>query len=369
MSSMEISRRTLLLAGATAPFLPTGLSQNRSHILYAGAYRQRRTQTFGIAFLDQDGSLVHSRELPERGHDIVQNLAANEISVISRRPGTKISVLDIYSGELKQVVNASAGRHYYGHGCYNASGELLFVTENDYETGHGKIGLYDATDKYSKIGEIPSFGIGPHEILLMPDGKTLAVANGGVQTHPDAPRIKMNVATMKSSIAFINADTGKLVGKHECKSPLNQQASIRHIAVNASGLLALAIQWEGDVSASPPLVATCTLNQGISYVSAPSEVLKSMRLYAGSVSFDGNGDRFCVTSPRGSVATVWSNSGEYISSHILQDVCGVTSLHTPTGFLLSDGTGALSGISKERLQPKNSLSDIEWDNHLLKMKV
>ena len=41
------------------------------------------------------------------------------------------------------------------------------------------IGVRDALDGYRQIGELPSFGIGPHEATLMPDGKTLAIAKAG----------------------------------------------------------------------------------------------------------------------------------------------------------------------------------------------
>ncbi|MGT2465595.1 DUF1513 domain-containing protein [Mesorhizobium atlanticum] len=27
--------------------------------------------------------------------------------------------------------------------------------------------------------------MGPHELLLLGDGRTLAIANGGIETHPD----------------------------------------------------------------------------------------------------------------------------------------------------------------------------------------
>ena len=43
----------------------------------------------------------------------------------------------------------------------------------------------------SRIGELASFGVGPHEVVLMPDGATLVVANGGIRTHPDRDRAKL----------------------------------------------------------------------------------------------------------------------------------------------------------------------------------
>jgi hypothetical protein len=53
------------------------------------------------------------------------------------------------------------------------------------------LGVRDATDGYRQIGELASFGVGPHELVLMPDGATLAVANGGIRTHPGRDRAKL----------------------------------------------------------------------------------------------------------------------------------------------------------------------------------
>ena len=84
----------------------------------------------------------------------------------------------------RQLISAATGRHFYGHGCLSADKSVLFTTENDYDAVKGVIGIRDAKD-FQSVGEYSSYGIGPHDIHLMPDGKTLVVANGGIQTHPD----------------------------------------------------------------------------------------------------------------------------------------------------------------------------------------
>ena len=47
---------------------------------------------------------------------------------------------------------------------------------------------------FARVGEFPTHGVGPHELLLLGDGRTLAVANGGIETHPDFGRAKLNIA-------------------------------------------------------------------------------------------------------------------------------------------------------------------------------
>ena len=37
------------------------------------------------------------------------------------------------------------------------------------------IGVYDASDGFRRVGEFPTHGMDPHELLPMPDGRTLAL--------------------------------------------------------------------------------------------------------------------------------------------------------------------------------------------------
>ena len=41
-------------------------------------------------------------------------------------------------------------------------------------------------------------------MLLMPDGETFVVANGGIETHPDYGRAELNLETMDPSVAFVD---------------------------------------------------------------------------------------------------------------------------------------------------------------------
>ena len=135
--------------------------------------------------LTEAGKLVHALDLPERGHDITFDPVSRRSVVFARQPGTFAVVFD-HTGEAEPVTIASVeGRHFYGHGVFSPDGALLYATENDFDNAAGMIGVYDATDGFRRIGEFATHGVGPHELLLCPDGKTLAIANGGIETHPD----------------------------------------------------------------------------------------------------------------------------------------------------------------------------------------
>ena len=124
-------------------------------------------------------------------------------------PGTFAVVIDLDRAR-RWPHRRRGGRHFYGHGAFSPDGRYLFTSENDFEAGRGMIGIRDAEDGYRQIGEFASQGIGPHELVLMPDGATLAVANGGIRTHPDNDRAILNLDTMQPSLAYLDLASGRL---------------------------------------------------------------------------------------------------------------------------------------------------------------
>ena len=117
--------------------------------------------------------------------------------VFARRPGSFALAFDIHDRRAPVLFTTPANRHFYGHGVFSRDGRLLYATEHDNETRDGLIGVYNATGGYKRIGEMPTYGIGPHEVILLSDGKTLAVANGGIETHIETGREKLNLSSMQ----------------------------------------------------------------------------------------------------------------------------------------------------------------------------
>ena len=46
---------------------------------------------------------------------------------------------------------------------------------------------------FRRIGEFDNHGIGTHDISVSDDGRMLVIANGGIETHPDFGRTKLNL--------------------------------------------------------------------------------------------------------------------------------------------------------------------------------
>lgn len=208
-------------------------------------------------------------------------------------------IVDCALGVALAHIDAPAGRHFFGHGAFDAEGALLFTSENAVDDSLCVIGVWDAADGFRRIGEFQSGGVGPREIVRAPGGDRLVVANGGIRTHPDRPREKLNLATMRPNLAHIDLTTGAvvdLVEPHETAHSL----SLRHIAVRADGLVAVAGQWEGDPFDAPALLTTYRIGDAAlrPYEAAVEDAL-AMRGYAGSVAWSVDGSTAAITGPRG----------------------------------------------------------------------
>jgi hypothetical protein len=241
----------------------------------------------------------------------------------------------------------------------------LFTTENAYATGEGRLGVWDAAARYARIGEVSSGGVGPHEALLSVDGRALIVANGGIRTHPDSGRAKLDLDAMRPNLAAVSAADGALLAAVEPHPGLRRN-SLRHLARRPDGQIAVAAQWEGDPAVSPPLLALWSVGDAdLGWLAVPEDERPAAG-YAGSVAFSGDGAHVAITCPRDGAAFVWSAEGVFVGALRRADVCGVAP--TREGLLFSDGLGALvaaraapDGLSAT---PLGSMP-LAWDNHLV----
>ena len=372
---MDLDRRTFLsamgaaVAVATRPMPARGAADKPAVFFGCGADGEGR---FVAAGLDMNGGIRFGLPLPARGHGLALRAQDSELVVFARRPGNFAAVVETSSGRPRHRIAAMPGRHFYGHGVFSADGATLFATENDYDSGRGAIGLYDARDGYRRIGEFSSHGIGPHDLRLMPDGATLAVANGGIRTHPDSGRAKLNLDSMAPNLAFVDSRDGSLM-KRVRLSGQHCKLSIRHLDVDRRGCVAFAMQYEGDRRDRVPLVGLYNGQGQVRLLPVPESNRQRMRQYTGSIAFDAAGGVLAASSPRGHVVTFWdSRTAALIRQVEAADASGIARTGAPGQFLIAGGDGALwlvqarSGKGSTLLAPN---PHIRWDNHLFDFPI
>jgi hypothetical protein len=372
MSSMAIDRRhfligtALTLASATRAFAgvlePTEASGVEAGDLIAAC--RRPDGSYSVVVLTLDGTIVRELPLQGRGHDIALDPRRGQAVVFARRPGSFALAFDARGVGEPVLFTTPADRHFYGHGVFSGDGRLLYATEHDKDTRQGLLGVYNATANYKRIGEIPTYGIGPHEVILLSDDKTLAVANGGIETHIETGRAKLNVDTMMPSLAFIDATSGALLAQHTQSIDLHK-LSIRHIAADARGDIWFGGQWEGEPGETPELVGCAGLDKPMRIIEPKSPMGASLAGYIGAVAIDGDRRVLAASAPRaGRIIYVDTERGSIVGGTQLIDGCGLTGLST-SAFALSSGMGVLQTERPDHTHlTVASFPGRAFDNHL-----
>ena len=348
-----LSRRHFLAAAAATTIPAPSWAEAGAPAFLAAA--KRPDGTYALCGLTGDGAIAFRVPLQERGHAAAAHPARPVAVAFARRPGRFGLVLDCLTGAVTHRLEPPADRHFYGHGAYLDDGRILVTTENAFETGAGRLGLWDAAQGYRRIGDMPSGGIGPHEVIRLPGTETLAVANGGIRTHPDSDREKLNLDTMRPNLSYVR--DGAVVESVELPPDL-RPASIRHIAARGDGLLAMALQWEGDPARIVPLLATHRRGATPRTHAADDAAQAVLQGYAGSIALSGDGTEIAVTGPRGGVAHVYPADGTGPPRIVHRpDICGAAP--AGGGLAFTDGLGGV-------LHPGGATRhDVAWDNHLV----
>ena len=316
---------------------------------------------YGVVGIDAERQLVWQTTMPERVHDIVvqpsADTATRDVVVMGRRPSERFWVLGSNHGQLKHAITAPIHRHFYGHACYSLDGLLLYVSENDTVELTGKIGVYDAQHGYQKIKEFDAYGIGPHELVMHPDGETLIIANGGIKTE-QASREELNLDTMRPALAYLSRHDGRLL---EEVMPEHTQMSIRHLDVHDDGRVMIGVQFQGERHLNVPLVLTHQRGEpSFTAMQMPNGAWQRFHQYIASVAVDSARSLLCVTTPIGGCAAVFDVATHTLIDSVKLSDCAGAAVHTladKAGFIVSDGQGQLTHIAVIENDVKDKYAD------------
>lgn len=345
------SRRAFLagLAAATAAPLPSWADAGNPSWLACARESDGGHALFGLA---ADGADTFRVPLPTRGHAGAAHPRRPEAVVFARRPGGWALVLDCATGAVLRQLAPPEGMQFNGHGAFTEDGKRLYTVEQRAEDSAGFLGLWDSD--YRRVGQIATQGIGPHEVLRLP-GDVLAVANGGIATDP-GDRTKLNVPDMAPSLVYVEGDR---VTEQVALEPALHFNSIRHLA-HGDGVLAFAMQWEGDPARVVPLLGLHRRGSAPVLAAADPAEQALMRGYAGSCAFSAG--EVAITAPRGGRMHRFDPSGAFLGATLREDVCGLAPC--PGGFVTTDGAGGILRVSAGVAQPLG-LRARAWDNHIV----
>ena len=382
MSAHRTDRRRFLEGMAAAAVLPAastwgcggsgGSADAAGHYWLSAAGSE--DDTFGLVASRDPYEAVLRVPTGFRGHDVAQHPArAWEVALFGRRPGTLSVLVDLSRGRIEEVLEAAPGRAFQGHGFFTPDGHYLVTSEADTVTAAGKLGIRE-TQSYSLVDELDTFGLGPHEIQLMPDGATVVIANGGLLTRPETGRRVLNLDTMDSTLAYVDFETGKLLEERRVPEP---KASIRHLDVGEDGEVAVGFQVQRealDHEHTVPLAGVHRQGEEVRLFVDSQDQIELLNDYVGSVAIVGSARAAGFTSPRGDVAVFWHlDSGLPLGFHELADCSGVAASTDNQHFVISSSVGEVRTLRASDLAEVRSarrrFDNLRWDNHLVAVVI
>ncbi len=358
---MQLDRRAFMKsAGASFAAVVSGsaLAYENPDMIFASAYKGE-DGSFGVILLNEMGGEIARISLPGRGHDITFNRTNGQGVVFARRPGNFALVFDVNDASEPVIVIAPNDRHFYGHGAFSHDGKLLYAAENDFENALGKIGVYDTTNRFKRVGEFESHGIGPHEIMMLPDQDMLVIANGGIETHPDFGRAKLNISAMQPSIVFLYARNGGLIEAHSLPTHLHK-LSMRHLDIAASGRVVFGCQYEGSKRDTHPLIGSLRLGEEIRLWDTPAAELRHFGNYVGSVAISRDQQVVAATLPKADRVAFFSLENDQLHEIIFSEQ-GFGVSQAQRGFLISSTGGDLLHVEGNK---STNFQGVAFDNHI-----
>lgn len=362
---MRLSRRSLLAAGAAALLAGRPASAGGGRYLSAAAALNGR---FALVAVGEDGAIGFDLDLAARGHGLAVRPGSNEAVCFARRPGRFALVIDAAAGEAVTEIPAVPDRHLSGHGLFVRAGDLLLAAENDEERHQGVIGVYDARANYKRLGELPSFGIGPHDLALLPDGRTLVIAHGGIDKRHDDAGYR-DLPDIRSDLAYLEWEAEKLVERVRLE-PRFARLSIRHLVLTGCGDVAAALQDGADDSAlDRPLGLLHRPGGAPRWLGAPDGSWARLRGYGGDIAVDRRAGLVAISSPRGNCIGLWDEAGAALATLQIHDCCGLSITDNAGEMLVSSGSGELFAVSpaQGRPSPLGATGEFRFDNHMIRL--
>lgn len=306
---------------------------------------------YSAVVADQTGMPIRSVPLPARGHGVATNAGYHHAVAFARRPGSYFMVFDYQTGETVKLHAADKTRHYYGHGVYSNDGLWLYATEGVRGTSRGIIGVYDVLAGYEKVAEFSGFGLGPHEVIVMPDN-SLVIGVGGVHTNGREP---LNLNTMTPSLSYLDRN-GELIDQ---VGLTDHKLSIRHLAHDGSKTVLCGQQYRGEPDEYPALLAMHTQGGELTPLIAEPEQWARFNHYIASIA--ASQDWILATSPRGNCYGIWSKqTKQLVELSSLPDASGV--VVQGDEFKVSSGAGSVVSLHSP-ITKSIARSGVQWDNH------
>lgn len=319
----------------------------KGYVLGGGGYLREGKQHFVLAMVNLDAESPQAETFPLTflGHGIAFDPRDRFRAAVFEKKGPGACLVDLREHQVVRPIESPSGRRFYGHGAYSADGSLLYATESLIENDFaGVLSVRDAVS-LQELGLIPTHGVSPHDCLLIDEGKTLVVSNGGgPMDGGDAP-----------CVCYVELASGKLLDKVVLDSARHNTG---HIALSARGDLAvISAPRDGLPNPNEQLGALSLRPHGgeVTTVKRPGSVVHRMLGETLSLTILEDSQTVVATNPYGNLVSIWHLiDATFVGKIELQGPRGVCQSLDNEWFLVSHVLGqsvALTAYSSATRKP------------------
>ncbi len=267
-------------------------------VLGGGGFVREGTTQHVLALVDLDAQSPKAELIPLSflGHGISFDPTSRFRAAVFEKKGPGACLVDLRERAVTRPIVSPENRRFYGHGGYSADGQLLYATESLVDSNFaGVLSVRDAVS-LRELGTVPTHGTSPHDCVLIDEGKTLVVSNGGGPVDGGDP----------PCVCYIELTTGKLLDKVVLDSPLFNTG---HLALSARGDLAIiSAPREGLPSPNEQLGALSIrpLGEDVTTVKKPGSVVQRMKGETLSLTILEAAKLVIATNPFGNLVSMWN---------------------------------------------------------------
>jgi uncharacterized protein len=255
----------------------------------------------GIVNLDSTAAALTIPGVGFLGHGISPNPARPRTALVFEKYGPGCCEVDLVERRVTRRVSTVAGREFYGHGAFTPDGRTLFCTEAHVHDGShsGVLAVRDGESLELKGADFPTHGVFPHDCLLVDDGETLVVTNGGGDYgNLDEP----------AGVSFVNVKTGELRRALRFRE---DRINAGHIAISSRGELVVVSAPRNGIASSDPRWrgAISFYTPGGELITAQDPITARMKGETLSVAIHEPTMTVAATTPAADLLTFWDFRG------------------------------------------------------------
>lgn len=322
-----------------------GMATTRAGVLVGGTrYGESASQSirYCLDVLDLDAGAGAE---PDR---IPLDFLAHGFAAHPRRPAAALlekrgpggAYVDLAKREVLRPIAPMEAHHFYGHGAFTRDGGALLAVETDLASGDGVISVRDPAS-FAVVDTFPTFGKAPHDCVLVDEGRTLVITNGGGRVGTDA----------LPCVSFVDVASRRLIERFEVSDP---RINTGHVAIAKDGsFLVVSAPRDGLPESALGGVSVRRKGGPLRYVQEPAAATGRMVGESLSVCIHERTRTAVATHPYGDLISFWNlDTGALFATFGLPSPRGVTLTLDERWFVVSFGPAAsLLLLSTQPLAP------------------